>query len=182
MPSRFRATVVGGLFVIIASTALGPLAAQSTKSAPLAKELVGLLQRSNLDTVAGKRPGSANRFAAAMLLGSTQLLVVSAEYSAPSLLEPLLDEKKYREVYIELQSASVPESKVFVADFSADGLAARPAEDGLAADTFEADGSRTLFDGRRSAGGLSEADYDSRFNEADAQYADILATLIAQLK
>lgn len=177
-----RVTLAGGVLLVSAFGVSGVVTAQTSTSAPLATELVGLLQRGNMDTVAGKRPESPNRFAAAMLLGSAQLLVVSAEYSAPALLEPMLAEKNYRDVYVELQSASVPDSKMFVADFGADGLAIRPAEEGLASDTFEADGSRTMFDGRRSGGDLSETDYSSRFTDADARYAETLRTLIAQLK
>ena len=40
------------------------------------------------------------------------------------LLTDKLGKKEYRDVYIDLNSASVPESKVFITDIGADGLKA----------------------------------------------------------
>ncbi len=180
IPSRPFAITAGVVFAIL-GLGVGVARAQSA-SAPLATELTQLLQEASLDTVAAKDAGSENRFGAAMLLGGAQLLVVSAEYSVPELLAPMLAEKNYREVYLELQSAFVPETKYFVSDFAADGLAREPSGDVQVADTYEAAGARTMFDKDWRAQSLSEDDYDIRFGEADAMYAQILQMLIGELK
>lgn len=88
IPSRPFAITAGVVFAIL-GLGVGVARAQSA-SAPLATELTQLLQEASLDTVAAKDAGSENRFGAAMLLGGAQLLVVSAEYSVPELLAPML--------------------------------------------------------------------------------------------
>ena len=65
----------------------------------------------------------------------SQLLVVSAKYAAPPLLVAKIKEQNYRDVYIDLSSASVAGSKVFVIDAGVDGLAPKPGDSG--ADSYE---------------------------------------------
>ena len=65
----------------------------------------------------------------------SQILVVSAKYAAPPLLVAKIKEQNYRDVYIDLSSASVAGSKVFVIDAGVDGLAPKPGDNG--ADSYE---------------------------------------------
>src|SRR5262245_13440157 len=96
--------------------------AQETKSAPLAKQLAAALDARKLDSVAAKDPSAPDTFVAALYFPGMQLLVVSAKYTVPQLLDSRLGKKEYRDTYIDLNSASVPETKVFIQDASADGF------------------------------------------------------------
>ena len=96
--------------------------AQDPKSAALAKQLSAALDAGQLDSIAAKDPSNPDTFIGALYFKGVQLLLVSAKYSAPSLLEDKLGKKDYRNVYIDLNSASVPDSKVFIEDLGADGL------------------------------------------------------------
>src|SRR3954471_5805116 len=108
---------------ILASLMPSALYAQESKSADLAKQLAQLLDGKKLDAIAAADAQNPGSFFAALYFPGTQLIVVSAKYSVPSMLTDLLARKDYRGVYTELASASIPESKLFVMDTYADGLA-----------------------------------------------------------
>ena len=101
--------------------------------------------------------------------------------SAPALLDPRIAKGEYRDVYIELNAASVPASKVFVEDLGANGLFAKPA-DNNPMDMYEASGKRLMFDGEWGRQKISEQEYMKGFAGADERYAEILTVLLAQLK
>jgi len=155
-------------------------AAQDSRSAAAAKELANALDAAKLDSLAAADPADPNAFVAALYFPGAQLLVVSAKYSAPSLLVTKIGAKEYRDVYIDLQSASVAGSKVFVQDQLANGLLVKPVDEG-AADVWEA--SKTVtFDGDWKKAKLSEDDYNKAFAEADAKYAAMLSVLLKSAK
>src|SRR5687768_14753395 len=106
----------------------GAAFAQEPKSAPLAKQLASALTAAKLDSVAAKDPVHQNMYIGALYIPGVQLLVVAAEYPAPTLLDPRLAKGEYRDVYIELNSAGVAASKIFVEDLGANGLFAKPAD------------------------------------------------------
>ena len=81
--------------------------AQDAKSSELAKQFAQLLDQKKLDVVATADAQTPGAFLAALYFPGTQLLVVSAKYSAPALLTELLARKDYRAVYAELVSASI---------------------------------------------------------------------------
>lgn len=170
-----RVVCSGILFLTLSVTSV------HAQSAPVAEELVGLLQQASLDSVAARIPGSEDRFVAALLFGGAQLMVVSGQYPAPELLTPTLAEKSYRDVYVELQGAVVAESKMFVTDLGADGLVSRPTDE-QPFDTYEEAGARTSFNGNWDDQDLSEDEYMARYSAADEQYAAALAALVAELK
>jgi hypothetical protein len=155
--------------------------AQDAKSVALAKQLAAALDDAKLDSIAAPDPSSPDTFVAALYFANMQLLVVSAKYTAPQLLVAKVAKKDYRDVYIDLNSASVPDSKIFVEDLGADGLKAKR-EENQAWDTYEQAGKRTVFNSDWKAQKLSEQDYMKAFTGADDQYARILQTLIAQVK
>jgi hypothetical protein len=161
--------------------AAAPASAQDSKSGPLAKQLAAALDAAKLDSVAAKDPNASDTFIAALYFPGAQLLVVSAKYSAPQLLDARLSKKEYRDTYIDLSSASVPESKVFVQDALADGLKAKH-EDNTPFDIYEAAGKPTMFDGEWKKQKLSEQDYMKAFSAADDRYSTMLNALIEQLK
>jgi hypothetical protein len=168
------------LFVVVLA-APGAARAQDSKSADLAKQLAQLLDEKKLDAVAAADPQAAGSFAAALYYPGTEFLVVSAKYSAPALLNDKLAKKDYHDVYVDLSSASVAGSKVFVMDMLADGLVAKPKGD-APADSVERGNGSISFDGDPKKAKMSDAEYTKAFQEADAAYSQILTLLISKLK
>ena len=155
--------------------------AQDARSVSLAKQLAAALDSAKLDSIAAPDPSNPGTFVAALYFANMQLLVVSAKYTAPQLLIAKVEKKDYRDVYIDLNSASVPESKTFIEDLGADGLKAKRDEN-QPFDTFEHAGKRTIFDSDWKKQKLSEQDYMKAFSGADDEYSKILTALLAQLK
>jgi hypothetical protein len=167
-----------GFLAAAALAAPGAVAAQTATSSGLAGDLVKLLDAGKLDSVAAPVAGQPDRFVAALYFPGT-LLVVSGSYSAPQLLAGKLEMKAYRDVYIELNGASPAASRVFVQDVGADGLVS--VRDG--ADSFDRGGTNWIFNRDwRGQNFTSEEEYDQRYAEADAAYADILSALIAEVQ
>ena len=95
--------------------------------------------------------------------------MVSAKYSAPQLLDAKLGNKAYRDVYIDLNSASDPATKAFIEDMGANGLRVkRDGDDPF--DTYEMAGKRVAFDSDWKKQKMSEQDYMKMFGDADQQY------------
>lgn len=159
----------------------GVATAQESKSAALAKEVTALLDAKSLDAVAAKETGEQDHYVAALYYKGGQLLIVEARYSVPLYINQRLEKKEYREAYIDLNSASVPESKVLIVDAKCDGLAAKRDEN-QPFDTFESATRRVAFDGDWKKQKLDEAEYMKIFSEADAAYTKMLTSLLAQLK
>lgn len=178
MPRFGRPSV--GVAILAALSAIAS-AAQDSKSAPAAKELIQALEGAKLENIAAPDPSTPGAFIAALYIPGTQLLVVSARYAAPDLMIERINARDYMSVYVDLQSASVRGSKVFVQDAGADGLRAKPDGD-QAADTYEEADKTINFDGEPKKAKLSEADYQKSFGDADDRYARMLATLAAQVK
>jgi len=171
-PARIMALVSASVFL----SCLGAvLLAQAPKSAAAARQLGSVLEAQKLDSIAAVDPDAPDRFVAALYFPGTQLLVVSAQYSAPSLLLDKIAKKDYRDVYIDLNAASVPGTKVFVMDHGADGLSPRP-EEGVA-DSWEQGNKTVALDGDWRRAKLTEQDYMSAFSSADEQYARMLSVL-----
>jgi hypothetical protein len=131
-----------------------------------------------LDAIAAADPSDPGSFVAALYFQGAQLLVVSAKYSAPPLITAKLAKKDYREIYIDLNAASVAGSKIFVMDAGCDGLVAKPGDG--APDTWEVGTTSRVFDGDYKKAKLSEDEYGKAFAAADEKYAQILALLTAQ--
>ena len=182
MLTRPRGTthlIIGLLVLVVMSTAA---AAQESKSAALAKELTTLLDGAKLTAIAAKDASDPDAFVAAMYFSGSQLLVVSAKYTPAVLMSQKLDKKDYQEIYIDLNSASVASSRVFIEDLGADGLKA-DREAGAAFDSVDRGGKRTVFDNDwRKEQKLTEEQFAKLFGDADALYARLLQSLINQAK
>ena len=177
MAQRFRSIFAAVCFV--AAVGAASAAAQESKSSAAAKALVDALDTAKLDSIAAVDPSEPGMFAAALYIPGTQLLVVSAKYSAPPLLIDKLTRKDYRDIYIDLNSASVPETKLFVMDQGVDGLIARPDND-QPADTWEKGKTQLAFDGKWKNAKMTEEEYMKAFTDADEHYARLLQLLTAQ--
>jgi len=171
--TRVRVRSLAAVLVLLTAA---PAFAQESKSAALVKQLTAALDAGKLDSIAAKDPSAPDGFCAALYFPNSQLLVVAAKYSAPQLLSARIAKKEYRDTYIDLSSASIPASKVFVQDAAADGLSAK------GFDTFEQAGKTTVFDGDYKKLKVSEQDYQKLFAAADERYCQILTALLAQLK
>lgn len=175
-----RAHVVS-LTAVLALSLAATASAQDSKSAPLAKQLAAALDAAKLDSIAAADPTNPGTFVAALYFANSQLLVVAAKYAAPQLLQQRLEKKEYRDTYIDLNSASVSDSKVFIEDLGADGLKAKRDEN-QPFDAVEMAGKRTMFDGDWKKQKIAEQDYMQTFGAADGRYTELLTMLLAQLK
>jgi hypothetical protein len=155
-------------------------AAQVSKSAAIAKELVQVMEAKKLDSIAAKTPGGEGQYAAALYFPNVQLLVISGRYSAPQLMEPKLAGKQYRDTYMELSGTVSADSKIFVQDMGEPGLSAKKQENMY--DTWTRAGKIVMFDGENEKQKLSDAEYAKAFTDADEEYARILGALLAEAK
>ena len=158
-----------------------PAWAQEPASAAPAKELMQLLSSRKMDSIAARMPDSREEFVGALTF-TGQLMVVWAKTSAPAVVNEKLIKKEYREVYVDLNSASILESRHFVTDIGPDGLRARPAQRQGPADTHDLGSKSMRFDGNWREDKMSEADYMKAHGEADSAYAKAIQALIDEIK
>jgi hypothetical protein len=166
---------------VLALSLAAPATAQESKSSVAAKELGDVLDRLKLDSIAAADPGDPGTYVAALYFPGAQMLVVSAKYSAPSLLNDKLTKKDFRDVYIDLSSASIAATKVFIMDQAANGLVFKPDND-QPADSWEHGKTTISFDGDWKKAKITEEEYTKAFSAADTRYAQILSLLAAQAK
>jgi hypothetical protein len=155
-------------------------AAQVSKSAGVAKELIQVLTEKKLDSIAAKVPTGDGNFAAALYFPNVQLLVIAGNYSAPQLMEPRLAGKQYRDTYMELSGTIAPNSKIFVQDMGEPGLSQRKQDNMY--DTWNQGGKIVMFDGEPDKQKMSDAEYQKTFAAADEEYAKILGALLVEAK
>jgi hypothetical protein len=159
----------------------GEMQDKETQSSAAVRELAKVLDAAKLDAIAAPDPSEPGTWVAALYFQGAQLLVVSAKYAAPPLLVEKMAAKNYRDIYIDLNSASVAGTKVFIIDQSCNGLIAKPDGDQVA-DSYEHGAKSYAFDGDWKKAKLSEDAYMKAFSDADERYARILNLLIAQAK
>jgi hypothetical protein len=155
--------------------------AQEPQSAAPAKELSDLLSSRKIDSIAARMPDSLEEFVGALAFPG-QLMVVWAKTSAPSVVNEKLLKKEYREVYIDLNSASIVETRHFVTDLGPDGLRWCPEQRQGPADSHDLGAKTMRFDGNWRAMKMKEDDYKKAHAEADAAYAKAVQALIHELK
>jgi hypothetical protein len=174
---RLRGTCLAAALLLVPSA----LFAQEPKSAALATELARLMDQAKVDSIAAKHPSLPDSYVGALYFPGSQLLVVAAKYSVPQLLNQKLDSKEYRDVYIDLNSASVPDTKVFISDLGVNGLKAKR-EENQPFDTVEIGGKSYSFDGDWRRAKLSEDEYMKQYQQAEQEYERMLEALLGQLK
>ena len=169
------------LSLAVCAVAATPARAQEPKSAAPAKELAELLSSRKIESIAARMPDSLEEFVGALNFPG-QLMVVWAKTSAPSVVNEKLLKKEYREVYIDLNSASIVDTRHFVTDLGPDGLRARPEKGQGPADTHDLGTKSMRFDGNWREDKMSEADYMKAYAAADEAYARAIRALIDELK
>jgi hypothetical protein len=146
----------------------------------LAKELAGLLQQRKLEAIAARLDGDT--FVAALFYPGGELLVVSAKYAAPTLINEKILNRNYREAYLDLASASVAGTKLMVEDSNADGIRqVRVGKQPCDVVTRGADAPLSL-DGDWKKQSMTEDAYAKAFREAETAYRHMLESLVAELK
>lgn len=185
-----RPVTVSALATVAAlwlSSAALPAQSQTPATAAKAKELASLLQVKKLEAIAGRVPGEAGHFTAALLIPNVQLLVVAALHNRPMDSEYYLYNKDYKSAYMDLNSSSFSTERVVIDDALADGLVAMPGKN-LALDSFVKGSSRQVFDGqfadprKKNDKRISQDAYNKLFAEAEQQYTKLLDILIAEVK
>ena len=169
-----------GVALLLVPGAVSPVLAQDSKSSAMVKELTDLLQQRKLDSIASRHPAVEDQFVAALYFPG-QLLVVIARSVAPPVVNEKLYRGEFRDVYIDLNSASIPESRVMISDGGADGLRPRR-EANLPFDTYDAGGKSIRFDGNWREDRMSEKDYMARYSSAEEAYIAALTALLVELK
>jgi len=155
--------------------------AQEPKSAGPAKELSQLLTSKKLESIAARMPDSREEFVGALTFPG-QMMVVWARTTAPAVINEKLIKKEYREVYIDLNSASIVESRHFVTDLGPDGLRFKPEQRQGPSDSHDLGVKSMRFDGNWREAKMSEADYTRAHADADAAYTKAIQALIDELK
>jgi hypothetical protein len=155
--------------------------AQEPKSAAPAKELAQLLASKKIDSIAARMPDSREEFVGALSLPG-QLMVVWAKTTAPAVVNEKLINKAYREVYIDLNSASIVDSRHVVSDLGTDGLKSKPDQKTGPADSHDLGVKSIRFDGNWKKDKMSEQDYMKAYSDADSAYAKAIQVLIEELK
>jgi hypothetical protein len=179
------ALALGGSMTLAATAGVEAAAAardgQTSKSAPLAHELAQQLDQAKLEHIAARDPGDPTRFVGAMYFPGLQLITVAGKYSVPVLLNEKLLKHDYKDVYIDLSSASDRASRVTVEDLHADGLPLSRVKEGPP-DSFDQGGTSLVFDFDWKKAKLSEDEYMKKITAADEEYAKLLTLLIAEVK
>jgi hypothetical protein len=156
-------------------------AADHSRSAAPAARLTKLLDAAGLQAIAAENPDVPESFVAALYFQGTQLLLISAPYSAPSLLRDRIAAGEHREVYVDLSTAGDRTGRIFVEDLGIPGLHSTR-EAGKPFDITWRDVTNGIhYDGEAAAQKLSTTDYRSRFESDDSKYAELLEILIAAL-
>ncbi len=171
---------VTAMVTLLAALCPALAAAQSSKSAAIAKDLITVLEAKKLDAIAAKQTPDSDRYVAALYYPGVQLLVIAGKYPAPMLLDHRIAKKEYRDVYMELSGTVAKETKVFVMDMGAPGLTQKK-DNGFLESWTEGD-KQVIFDGNWDAQKISEADYNKTFAAADDEYAKMLTALLAEAK
>jgi hypothetical protein len=154
--------------------------AQESKSAPLAAELCKLLDDNKLDSIAAKQ--NTDQYVGALYFSGAQLLVIKGKFPSAARMNDLLTKKDFKEVYMDLSSASDQQSRSFVMDLGANGLRFKR-EDNQPFDTVDVGGKSYRFDGEWGGKAkITEEEYRKMYAATDEEYAQMLQALIAALK
>jgi len=169
---------VSAAFALLFAPALVFAQESSSRSSQLAVELAKLLDTLKLDAVAAKIEG--DQYVGALYFPGSQLLVVKARYIVPERMDAQLQGRNYRDVYIDLNSASIKDTKILIADLGANGL--QLGRRNQPYDTVDTGGKSIAFDGDWGKAKISEQEYTKAFQTSDAEYTRMLEALVAQLK
>ena len=156
--------------------------AQESRTVTLVRELVTLLDAAKTDCAAARMIGSNDEFVAIMYFPGSQLLGISSKYAAPPLLNERIILRKFKDVYLDLNAATDPAQRMLIEDLHANGLKSKSAQNEPSDYYTKGTAPRFQFDGQWKKRKLSEADYVKTFADAEALYAKMLESVIAEFK
>lgn len=172
----FWSACLASAFIVAAAPAVQ---AQESTSAPLVKKLITALDAARTDLFAAKDPSSGD-YVCVLYVAGSQMMVVSAKYPVPQLMDASIEKEQYNEVYMDLNTANVPGSRFYVEDMGADGLKSVRAAN-AAGDSVDSSSVKAVFDNDWKKQRMTQEAYDKAFKDADARYAHMLSVLIAGL-
>lgn len=178
---KFASPTVFALALGLSVSGASAAFAQEPQSAAPAKELAQLLAAKKIDSIAARMPDSREEFVGALAFPG-QLMVIWAKTTAPAVVNEKLISKQYKEVYIDLNSASIIDTRHFVTDLGPDGLRARPQQKRGPSDSHDLGAKTMRFDGSWREDKMSEADYMKAHAEADVAYTKAIQALLEELK
>jgi hypothetical protein len=169
------------LGVLALAAAPGAQSKSASKSAEAAVTLAKQLEQAKLQYIATRDPAEAGRFIAAVHFPGTNLMVISAMYGTPVLLNEKLLQRKFQDAYVDLNAASERSSRIFVEDLLANGFPMAKGKN-QPFDAFESHGKRIVFDFDWRKQKLTQAEYFAALTDADDQYTRMLGLLLAEAK
>jgi hypothetical protein len=180
MTRRFPLLLILPCVLCVPLSAWGATPPPDAATTALAKELTKLLDQQKIDAVAARLEGDT--FVAALYMPGSELLAISAKYTAPALLNEKILGRRYKDVYTDLATASVIDSKIMIEDSKADGIRAMPGpKEAFDVLTHGAD-APVHFDGKWKDHKLTEQAYEKSFLDAESAYRRMLEAMIAELK
>lgn len=172
-------------FIVAFVVAVGLVALRAeepSQSTGPATSVKGLLNQLKMDSVAARDPEEPGRYVAALYIEDSQLLVITAPYKVPAVLDKLIASGNYKDAYLNLQAVADHKGHFFVVDSLADGLKRVPDVDQPFDSTTIDGGVMVMYDGKWDAQKLNEAGYNAMFAKDDARYARMLTILANELR
>ena len=163
----------------VALSAWGATPPPDAATTALAKELTKLLDQQKIDAVAARLEGDT--FVAALYMRGSELLAISAKYSAPALINEKILGRRYKDAYTDLATASLVDSKIMIEDAKADGIRAMPGKEAFDVLTHGSE-APLHFDGKWKDRNQTEQAYEKSFLDAESAYRRMLEAMIAELK
>ena len=153
-----------------------PLADESG-SASLAAELSRIMTEQELGAAANKDTLDDDRFVAALAFPG-QILIVSARYSAPLIIQKKITDGQFRDAYLDLNAASIAGTKIQITDAGANGLHAADE----VVDVIDKGAGMLRLDDNPGGQDLSRTEYEDAVADAEAHYSRMLRALLDSVR
>ena len=152
---------------------------QESASRPLVAKLASFLAAQRLDSFAAEDPTRPGQVVAVLHIPNSQLLLISGRCEPPAAIRARLAAKAYRDAYSDLHGCAAADSRLFIQDLGADGLAIERPGEGAAFDiVYERMTQQTRFDGDFKSQKISGDEYRKRYAALDAEYARLASVLL----
>lgn len=165
----------------LAATPVSASSQHDEGSAAIVAKLTAFLTSNHLDSLAVEDPSQPGQMVAVLHVPKVQLLVIAGRCASVDALRARLTAKAYRDVYSDLHGCATPDSRLFIQDLGANGLAPeRPRAGGAFDIVYEHMTQQTRFDGDHTAQKMSKEEYQRRFRAVDVEYARLASLLLTQ--
>ena len=164
---------------VLVAAGAWPAAGDERENGALVAKLTASMKQEGLESIAAHLGPGERRFVAALHLPDQMLMAIAADYVEPALLREKILLGRYRDVYLDLNGATDPASRVVIQDLRADGLRMAPLPQ-QAADVYTPRLKPIfVFDGDWKRQRMSEESYRSAFAAAEAEYTSMIRALIS---